>query len=403
MRVAGSEPSSRVRATIRQVIERPSPPGSTWVVRGSPRARRAVVLIAAALVAMAAGAGVYLWSNAPHPYQGPPPPATSRPIPVSMDWRSAAQGWIIVHDSGSPASFLFRTVDGGAHWQRQLSVNGPASVRFTDARHGIVLVSALRAAGLSVLRTDDGGAHWRPLTPPDLEPGGALDAVVADGDGSWALSHSSLYRTAGGSAHWQRLPGPWAGDDDLLDLVVRPGGGAWLTGAAVAIHAALFASRDGGATWARQALPPTSPGPALADRLEIRAPAISAEGRGVLPVYDRDLDQTWLYASADAGGTWRDPLPLPGGGGARWPAFVDGGAGWTWSLAAAWSTEDGGRTWRATAAPEGGWQFGTVAPVSGAVAWADAVQVGGQPATWGLFRTSDAGLHWTRTPLPDLG
>jgi photosystem II stability/assembly factor-like uncharacterized protein len=377
-------------------------------VHGSPRARRAIALIAVALAALAAGAGAYLWSAAPHPYHGPPPPATSRPIPVSMDWRSAAQGWIIVHDSGSPASFLFRTQDGGVHWQRLLSVDGPASVRFTDANHGTVQVGALRAAGLTVLRTDDGGAHWRPMAQPELEPGAALSALVLEGGAAWALTHTALYRTADAGASWQRLPGPWAvGDDDLLDVAVRPGGEAWVTGAALAGRAALFATHDGGATWTRRALPAAPPGPAAADRLEIRAPAISAAGRAVLPVYDRDADQTWLYASADAGGTWRDPLPLPAGGGARWPAFVDGGAGWTWSLTTAWSTEDGGRSWRAAAAPGGGWQFGTVAPVSGAVAWADAVQVGDQasrgPATWGLFRTSDAGLHWTRTPLPDLG
>ena len=376
-------------------------------LRDSPRARRAVALIALALAGLAGAAGLYLWSNAPHPYQGPPPPATSRPIPVSMAWRSAALGWIIVHDSGSPASVLFRTVDGGAHWQRQLSVDGPASVRFSDPRHGTVQVSAVRAAGISVLRTDDGGAHWRPVGQPRLEPGTALGSLVLEGDAGWALARTALYRTDDGGAHWQRLEGPWAADgDDLLDAAAGPGGAAWLTGGALAGRAALFVTRDAGEDWSRQTLPAGPPGPAPADHLEIRAPAVSADGRGVLPAYDRDTDQTWVYASEDAGVTWRGPVPLPGGGGPRRPAFVDGGAGWTWGLDAAWSTEDGGRTWRQAAAPAGGWRFGAVAPVSGTVAWADAVRAGGQPARgpapWGLFRTSDAGLHWTRTALPDL-
>jgi photosystem II stability/assembly factor-like uncharacterized protein len=370
-------------------------------VRGSPRARRAIALIAIALTGLAAGVAAYLWSSLPRPYyQGPPPPATSRPIPVSMDWRSPVLGWIIVHDSGSPASFVFHTEDGGAHWQRQLAVNGPASVRFTDERHGTVLVGALRGGGVTVLRTEDGGAHWLPVARPELEPGTALSTVLLDGRAGYALTRSDGYRTDDAGMHWERLAGPWAAGDDLLDVAFRADGSAWLAGAA------LFRTRDRGLDWAREALPAGPPGPAAADQLEIRAPTVGADGRGVLPVYDRDGDQTWLYVTEDGGATWRDPVPLPGGAGPRRPAFVDGRTGWTAALATAWSTGDGGRTWQAVAAPPGGWQFGTVVPVSGSIAWADAVRTdrpADQPADWALFRTADAGLHWTRRELPDLG
>ncbi|HXM56394.1 MAG TPA: hypothetical protein VOB72_13455 [Candidatus Dormibacteraeota bacterium] len=370
-------------------------------VRGSPRARRAIALIAVSLCVLAAGVGLYLWSNAPHPYSGPPPPATSRPIPVSMDWRSASMGWVIVHDSGSPASFLFRTLDGGVHWERQLSVDGPASVRFSDARHGIVQVGAVRAAGVTALRTDDGGAHWRPVAQPDVEPGTVISVLQLAGDSGWALSRTAPYRTDDAGAHWERVLGPWAvAGDDLLDVSFAAGGTAWLAGAA------LFMTRDNGEAWTRESLPVARPGPAAADRLEIRAPTVSSDGRGVLPVYDRDADQTWLFVSADGGATWRDPVPLAGGGGSRRPAFVDGSAGWTAGPDAAWSTTDGGRTWRPAAALDAGWQFESVTPVSAAMAWVNAVQVRDQsvggPASWGLFRTSDAGQHWTRVALPDL-
>jgi len=377
-------------------------------VRNSPRARRAIALISVALASLAAGAAAYLWSTAPHPYQGPPPPATSRPIPVSMDWRTATLGWIIVHDAGSPASYLFRTEDGGAHWVRQLSVDGPATVHFTDERHGTVQVGAVRAAGVTALRTDDGGEHWRPIVQPQVEPGMVVSALLMAGDSGWALARTAPYRTVDGGATWDRLPGPWtAAGDDLLDIATgAAAGSAWLTGGATASSAALFVTRDGGRSWARERLPLGGPGPPAADHVDIHAPTVSADGRGVLPVYDRDADQTWLYASADAGATWRDPVALPGGGGARRPAFVDGAAGWTASVDAAWSTADGGRTWRPAAALAAGWQFGSVAPVSDAMAWVDAVQVrdpgAGGPASWALFRTTDAGLHWIRAALPDL-
>jgi len=376
-------------------------------VRNSPRARRGIALISVALAGLAAGVAGYLWSTAPHPYQGPPPPATSRPIPVSMDWRSATLGWIIVHDAGSPASYLFRTEDGGTHWERQLSVDGPATVRFTDERHGTVQVGAVRASGVTALRTDDGGAHWRPIPQPQVEPGTVVSELLMSGDSGWALARPSPYRTVDGGASWDRLPGPWAAaGDDLVDIAATAEGSAWLTGGATAGLAALFVTRDGGRSWAREALPLGTPGPPAPDHVDIRAPTVSADGRGVLPVYDRDADRTWLYASTDAGATWRDPIALPGGGGSRRPAFVDGATGWTASLDAAWSTTDGGRTWRPAAALDHGWQFGSVAPVSATMAWADAVQVRDAdvvgPASWALFRTSDAGIHWTRAALPAL-
>src|SRR5215470_10167420 len=119
--------------------------------RLSPRARRAVALMGLALAGLVAGVAAYLWSSVPHPYSGPPPPPTSLPIPVSMQWRSAIEGWIVSHDAGGPESFLFHTTDGGKHWQRQLSISGPAFVRFTDARHGMLLVRAFPPAAQQAL------------------------------------------------------------------------------------------------------------------------------------------------------------------------------------------------------------------------------------------------------------
>jgi hypothetical protein len=126
----------------------------------------------------------------------------------------------------------------------------------------------------------------------------------------------------------------------------------------------------------------------------------------VLPVYDRDGDQGWVYVTGDGGATWSDPRRLPWSGGDRRPAFIDGSAGWTSHATDAWVTADAGGTWRPVAALPGSWQFATIAPVSASTAWTTAVQASGQgplgPARWGLFRTIDGGLHWTRAPMPSL-
>src|SRR5215472_12193470 len=139
----------------------------------SPRARRGIALMAVAIVGLAAGVLVFLRSATPHPYSGPPPPATSLAIPISMDWHAGARGWLVVHDGGGPESVLFRTDDGGSRWTRLLSIGGPAFVRFTDARHGTLRTDPSQASGAGLLRSDDGGAAWRPVVPPPVVPGSA--------------------------------------------------------------------------------------------------------------------------------------------------------------------------------------------------------------------------------------
>ena len=371
----------------------------------SHRALRAIALIGLALVGLAAGVGVYLWSTSPHPYDGPPPPSTSQPIPVSMAWRSSTLGWLMVHDAGGPESLLFRTADGGAHWQRQVSVDGPSSVRFTDARHGTVRIDPF-SGGLQVLRTDDAGAHWLTVALPDLVPGSVSTPVFLNGSAGWLLAQqpgpaglrSSFYETEDAGRHWRALPDL---PNDLADLAFATAGTGWLTGA-TAVEPALLVTRDGGQHWTPQALP--AGGPRQGDGLEIAPPVLSPDGRGVLPVYDRDANQGWVFETSDGGRTWLDPRPLPWTG--AQPVFADGAAGWTWNGGSASVTADSGRSWQPAGALSGGWAFNAITPVSASVAWASALSSTAQGSvhlvTWSLFRTADGGRHWTQVRLPNL-
>jgi len=383
----------------------------------SPRARRGIALIAVALVGMAAGVAAYLWSTAPHPYSGPPPPPTSQPIPVSMDWRSGAVGWIVVHDAGGPESVVFRTTDAGARWERQLAIGGPAFVRFTDTRAGTLRANAAQAAGAQLLRTEDGGLHWRPVILPALGAGTASTPYFLDRDRGWLLTQryatggpqSVVFATDDGGQSWRPLaasgPVPASGDV-LADLAFTSPAIGWLFGVAEAGAAPLLVTRDGGATWAPETLAGGDTGPRPTDRVDVGAPTIGPGRAGVLPVYDRNSGQGWLFATGDGGATWGDPRPLPAASGSRSPAFADAATGWTCAPAAAWRTVDGGRTWRSTAALPGGWQFSAIAAVSATEAWATAAQGGGAgplgPVRWTLFRTTDAGAHWVRVGMPSL-
>jgi photosystem II stability/assembly factor-like uncharacterized protein len=385
----------------------------------SPRALRGMALIALALVVMAVGVAAYLRASAPHRYSGPPPPATSQAIPVSMEWRTAAQGWVVVHDAGGPESVLFRTTSGGARWERQFSINGPAFVRFTDAGHGILRANAAQAAGAQLLRTDDGGANWRPVILPPLDPGTGSTPFFVDRDRGWLLTvrysataaqQAEVFGTADGGQSWLPLSTSGlstASGDVLGELAFVSASAGWVFGTGQAGHALLFVTRDGGATWAPEALPIGTTGPRATDRVDVGPPMIAAGGRGVLPVYDRDGAQGWLYATGDGGASWGDPRPLPVTAGPRFPAFVDASTGWTCDSSVAWLTADGGRTWRPTGGLPDGWQFSAIAAVSASEAWASAAQGGRNgalgPVRWALFRTTDAGIHWIRAAMPSLG
>lgn len=383
----------------------------------SPRAMRGIALIALALVGMAIGVTAYLRSTAAPISGGPPPPPTSQPIPVSMDWRTAAQGWVVVHDAGGPESVLFRTTTGGSRWERQFEINGPAFVSFTDGSHGILRANAAQAAGAQLLRTDDGGAHWRPVILPVAGQGTAATPFFVDGSRGWLLTsrfsadgqQSVVFGTADGGQTWRPLgaPGPLTTATDLLgDLAFAAGGAGWAFGTATAAGAVLFATRDGGVTWTARTLRLGAAGPRPTDRLDVSRPVVGADGRGVLSVYDRDGGQGWVYATGDGGASWGDPRPLPRTSGSRAPAFVDAATGWTCDPTVAWLTTDGGRTWLPTGGLPRGWQFTTIVPVSASQAWATAAQPGRTgplgPVGWALFRTTDAGRHWTRVAMPSL-
>jgi photosystem II stability/assembly factor-like uncharacterized protein len=383
----------------------------------SPRAMRGIALIALALVGMAVGVTAYLRSTAPPTFSGPPPPPTSQPVPVSMDWRTAAEGWVVIHDAGGPESVLFRTTSGGRHWERQFAINGPAFVSFTDPSHGILRANAAQAAGAQLLRSDDGGAHWRPVILPALGQGTAETPFFLDRSRGWLLSsrfsadgqQSVVFATSDGGQTWLSLgtPGPPTTATDLLgDLVFVPGGTGWVFGTATASGAVLFVTRDGGVSWVPETVALGAAGPRPTDRLDVSRPVVGADGRGVLPVYDRDGGRGWVFATGDGGASWGDPLPVPKTSGSLQAAFVDAATGWTCDPMLAWLTTDGGRTWRPTAGLPHGWEFSTIVPVSATQAWATAAIPGRTgplgPVGWGLFRTTDAGLHWTRVPMPSL-
>jgi photosystem II stability/assembly factor-like uncharacterized protein len=395
----------------------------------TPRAKRALALIGLAFLALGGSAGVSLWRSADHPYNGPAPPSASRPVLVSMTAISERRAWVVVHDSGGPESFLFQTEDGGAHWRRQLSIIGVGVVRFADARRGVLLnypVEAPPEAGVPrAYVTSDAGASWHPATMPRLTPGFNSVPFFLDPEVGWVLGtraapygggvaeEITLQRTRDGGRHWEQLlsldsSSPADHGVSVTDYVAGLNfvdqNTGWMVTWGAAGSSAVYVTHDGGRNWSRTSTAPALEALGRLHWLYLGEPFVSADGHGMMSVFDRDANQVWVLRTPDGGGTWAGLQPVPTFGPLNL-AFVDGSAGWVANGLGAWVTSDSGASWLKSAPLPGGMALGDVAPVSASVAWAQGLPYGAQsnPIPWKLYRTTDGGRHWTPAAVPALG
>ena len=132
----------------------------------SRRSRRAISLIAAALVSIIVATFLYLRAATPTAPSAelPPAPPTLSGYSAVYDFVTASTGWALVTRLGR--YWIFKTVDGARNWQ--LQDTGPAppgdpDVDFADARHGVI---SFFGPSLVAYRTSDAGLHWRPLAVP---------------------------------------------------------------------------------------------------------------------------------------------------------------------------------------------------------------------------------------------
>lgn len=219
---------------------------------------------------------------------------------------------------------LLATTDGGRHWQLKKSPTGDAlrDVYFTDAETGwlvcernIYLLTEADEARSYLLHTTDGGEHWQRVEAAGADVDARLVRVVfADRERGFVFGElGALYATGDGGRTWarRRLPTRRL----LLGATFLDAEQGWIVGAG----ATLLQTSDGGATWR-----------------EGRLDSVTA---GAVP----------LPASSSAA-TARAAAAAPPRLNAV--SFVDGRAGWAVGAAGAIvATTDGGRVWRALSSP----------------------------------------------------
>src|SRR5215469_11658254 len=138
---------------------------------GTPRARRGLPLIAAALTAIVVVGFVWLRAGEPQPAPGlgavPRTRLVDAPYVVGYDFLSPSLGWAVATEGATgERTWVFRTTDGAQHWQKVFA--GPlappgAEIQMFDRSHGFISKVLDHAV---VYQTVDGGAHWQAMNFP---------------------------------------------------------------------------------------------------------------------------------------------------------------------------------------------------------------------------------------------
>ena len=312
---------------------------------------------------------------------------------------STALGWSVVaavdpiNNSQAGPYWVYRTVDAGKHWQRQLSGKTArlfltfSSLWFADAGTGYVVAGD----PVALYRTHDGGEHWAATALPtpdvqEIEFVGGADAFAVT---STAPQEVFVYQTGDGGASWRRLPDPPQNLGFWPHF--RTPDEAW-SGAEDA-QAYVYVTVDGGATWERSRVPEPAD---MAGPVNTSV-AAQASGAVVFAFVDFESTQTLLmYSSVDRGKSWtRLSLPSGAAGGAPLVGF-DATHWWVIDGASSlYRTDDGGISWtRVGQWPE---NFRLINVIDPRHAWG---AEDGPDNSSRLMLTSDGGASWTATNSP---
>lgn len=226
----------------------------------------------------------------------------------------------------------------GSSWTRQPSgtMAWLRSVYFLDQNRGWVAGS-----GGTLLQTTDGGATWKKLLP--LTKDTLHDVYFANDNVGWLIAErdmlklktndeprSYLLKTEDGGFSWRRI---FLNSKDtnarLVRLVFADNQRGWVFGE----NGVVFATRDGGAHWMRQASP---------TKHLLLGGAFALDGRGLLVGAAATILQT-----NDGGANWQFGV-VNDDNSARLSAVSFAGNGFGWAVGKSgqvFATRDAGRTW----------------------------------------------------------
>jgi photosystem II stability/assembly factor-like uncharacterized protein len=390
----------------------------------SPRARRAMPLIAGALATIVVVSLVYLHPTFSTPHSvlrvapSPTPPVLSQRYLVSYDFLTPAVGWSLVEEgtTAAPRFWVFRTTDAARHWERQfagsaMSTNaGPLKVQFFDRNNGLIALGGDDV----VYRTGDGGAHWIALTMPtfsyshvffsDRLHGWILGTVVSPDQ---RTSEAQFFSTTDAGDHWLALPSPpafpFAGKGGFSEIAFRGPSEGWMGG--FAQQSRVYSTIDGGVTWHAHDLPVTVVG--KGGFAEGSAPLVETTvsllpDAGVLAVVFDPNGSPIGFTSFDGGSTWRRLSPPPGNTTYTDFIFQDTFHWWAMRFGTLFKSPDAGQTWKQVSLQLDDWDY-VLQVIDAKHAWAQLVATFPRSTPTqgsGLSTTADGGLHWNPVNVP---
>jgi photosystem II stability/assembly factor-like uncharacterized protein len=392
--------------------------------RLSPRARRALPLIAAAVLVTAGASVAYL---RPSLLQLPAPPKAVGPALLSNDYSAAytfltpSLGWALVAEttSATPRFSVFKTTDSAKHWKRllvkqpnQISL-GSLLIRFFDASHGVIALGN----PTEIYRTSDGGTHWALVKTPNyffsfFVPADALHGWLLSWSGRPDQSVPNLLSTSDGGDTWTALPQtlPWAnGSAGFPDanFSFRNAREGWV--GASAAEPTVYASTDGGVSWQPHTMPSNLDSNLCTTPLSPGAPGpwttyVSLlPGHGVVAILNHCYGRVEGYTSVDGGATWRALASPPGSTSLGDFAFQDSSHWWAMGAGDLWKSSDAGGSWKLVSQQLDGWQYSPHV-IDANHAWAELYI---SKPSWapgaGLAVTSDGGVHWSQVNAPQPG
>jgi photosystem II stability/assembly factor-like uncharacterized protein len=366
------------------------------------RRRRATALIALAAISIAGAGFAFLYSaqssKTKAPAESDNPLLVTRDF-VSYSFTSPTEGWAMDMASGTAFTAsrltIFRTVDHGKRWEKQLSLGdaffgyGALPLQAVDPAHCFML---LRGPTTELLfRTADRGAHWNAVAVPSVR---VVVVDFVDKDYGWLLtSGNDLYLTPDAGSSWQPLPAP---PPDASQLRVRGATEAWMAGFDPG-PPHVYMSTDVGQSWQRHDLPSPPSGPWDPGSFFQPTVELLPKGGVVASVVPQGAPPL-IAASFDGGATWRQVL-LPGGA----VAYEDSFHWWAMGDRSLYKSSDAGQTWTEVTRALPDWMYRPQLYILDSKhAWVS-VSVPASlssPGGSGLAFTDDGGLHWTRAQVP---
>jgi photosystem II stability/assembly factor-like uncharacterized protein len=324
------------------------------------------------------------------------------------DFVSPKEGWALDTTRlpyGQPTNFwVFHTIDGGKHWQKQLAgraaLAGRIRLQFFDANHGFVFPGDPS----TFYSTSDGGKQWGPVLVPFQTD--ALD--FTDPQHGWSLRLVGgpnaplfdLFSTTDGGANWSALPPVPA---DAVSLAARNPGELWLgTGPTDQPH--LYISSDSGQTWERRTIP-VPPEAQSSGTLFCTGGGVELLPQEGVVASTGCKGFSTVATSFDLGVTWNYlPSPPPDGTTFGRIRYQDAKHWWIMAGGDLYKSSDAGQTWIHIGLQLDDWEY-FPQPLDAMHAWAQLVILGPLPPNVfhrlsGLAMTSDGGVHWTRMKVP---